>query len=76
MICILMNQIPSADDVRARLLPYTTGGLMRLSEVCGVPWTTLVKVRNGQTANPRLETVRALWPHLQVESGGNRQQAA
>lgn len=59
-----MNAIPSADEVRALLRPYTVGRLMTLGEKCGVPWTTLIKIRNGQTADPRLETVRAVWPAL------------
>lgn len=76
MLGPLMNQIPSADDVRALLLPYTTGDLMRLAEECGVPWTTLIKVRNGQTANPRLETVRAVWPYLHAATTDPTKQAA
>jgi predicted transcriptional regulator len=59
-----MNSIPSATEIRAALQPYTIGKLMKLSDVCGVPWTTLVKIRNGQTTDPRLETVRAVWPAL------------
>lgn len=59
-----MTSIPSADEVRALLQPYTVGRLMILGEQCGVPWTTLIKIRNGQTADPRLETVRAVWPAL------------
>lgn len=62
-----MSSIPSAADVRARLLPYSTSSLMRLGEKCGVPWTTLAKIRNGQTSDPRLETVRAVWPHLAAD---------
>ena len=76
MLWTLMNQIPSADEVRARLLRYTTAGLMRLAEKCGVPWTTLVKIRNGQTTDPRLETVRAVWPHLEPATADPAKQTA
>lgn len=30
----------------------------------GIPFTTLWKLRSGETDNPRLETVRSLLPHL------------
>jgi transcriptional regulator with XRE-family HTH domain len=35
-----------------------------LAERTGVPLPTLIKIRHGQTENPRIETVRALWPEL------------
>ncbi|MCB1891961.1 MAG: hypothetical protein KDF48_07075 [Rhodocyclaceae bacterium] len=39
-----------------------------LATLSGVPVTTLVKIRNGQTADPRIDTVRAFWPFVdQVE---------
>jgi predicted transcriptional regulator len=56
--------IPSPADVRAKLAPLTLAQLEDLAKRCDVPFTTLVKVRNGQTENPRLETVHAIWPAL------------
>jgi hypothetical protein len=35
-----------------------------LSRLSGVPWTTLRKIRDGETPNPRLETVRQFLPHM------------
>lgn len=56
--------IPSPSEVRAKLAPMTLAQLEQLATDSGVPFTTLVKVRNGQTENPRLETVHAIWPRL------------
>lgn len=60
----MRNPIPSPADVRARLFPLSAAQLESLASECGVPVTTLVKVRNGQTGNPRLGTVHAIWPRL------------
>jgi predicted transcriptional regulator len=54
--------IPSAAEFRAKLAPLTLAQLEALAKRCGVPFTTLVKIRNGQTGNPRLDTVRMVWP--------------
>jgi predicted transcriptional regulator len=56
--------IPSAEQVRAALKRVPTADLADLAASSGVPLPTLVKVRNGQTSNPRIETVRAVWPAL------------
>jgi hypothetical protein len=60
----MQQAIPSAADVRARLETLTAAALEALAQRSGVPITTLIKVRNGQTTNPRLETVRQFWPEL------------
>lgn len=60
----MSHVIPSAGEVRSRLQALEPGQLEALAQRSGVPVTTLIKVRNGQTANPRLETVRVIWPEL------------
>lgn len=58
------SPIPSAAQVRGALEPMTNAQLQSLAELSGVPFTTLWKVRSGETENPRIETVRMLWPHV------------
>jgi hypothetical protein len=56
--------IPSAADLAAKLVPMQTRQLMLLQHLSGVPYHTILKIRGGQSANPRLDTVRRLAPHL------------
>lgn len=65
----MQQAIPSAEEVRSRLLPLGPSQLEALAARAGVPVTTLIKVRNGQTENPRLETVRLIWPELLAAEG-------
>lgn len=65
----MSTTIPSAQEVRALLQPLNTQGLRALSRSAGVPFTTLWKVQKGETSDPRLETVRRLWPLLQPKAG-------
>jgi hypothetical protein len=60
----MLTEIPSAADVRSRLAAMPLAAVEALGERCGVPLATLIKIRNGQTDNPRIETVRAIWPEL------------
>lgn len=50
--------IPSAEQVSAMLRTLTLRQLNKLGEMSDVPAPTLTKIRNGQTANPGIETVR------------------
>ena len=59
----MTNEIPSALHVRAWLLPLTTPQLQRLSDLSGVPFGTLWKIRSGDTEDPRIETVRRIAAH-------------
>lgn len=61
-------QIPSAADVRARLGVLSRSQVIALAEKTGVPFTTLNKIRRGETEDPRIETVRLVWPEI---SGGS-----
>jgi predicted transcriptional regulator len=56
--------IPTPEQVRAELAALSYSQLLRLAEVSGVPFGTLQKVARGDTPNPRLNTVRGVWPHL------------
>lgn len=58
------NTIPSAEQVRQRL---QSSDLQQLADQSGVPFHTLLKIRRGETANPRLETVRSIWPLLAAQ---------
>jgi predicted transcriptional regulator len=60
--------IPSIDEVRARLAPLTLKQLDRLSELSGVPATTIYKIKLGTTTNPGVETLRKFMPHVQEAS--------
>ena len=66
------NDIPSSAQVRQWLAPLSVQQLRRLSEVSGVPLTTLWNIRAGHTKDPRLETVRQIAPHAiaAAEQGG------
>lgn len=60
----MQAKIPSADEVRAALGSLSMAQVHELSRLSGVPWTTLRKIRDGETPNPRLETVRQFAPHV------------
>jgi predicted transcriptional regulator len=64
------TSIPSAADVRASLMKLTHAQVILLAERSSVPFTTLWKVRNGDTKDPRLETVRQFMPHVAVFAEG------
>lgn len=57
---------PSAEQVRAQLAPLTLRQLDRLSELSGVPATTIYKIKRGETSNPGIETLRKFLPHVQA----------
>ena len=40
-------------------------GLQVVADKSGVPFHTLRKIRDGETENPRIETVRQFWPVVQ-----------
>jgi len=61
---MLKTEIPSAEEVKTALQDLTYAQMRQLSRLSGVAFTTLWKVRAGETLNPGLETVRALLPHI------------
>lgn len=66
------TQIPSGDEVRAALAPYSVAGVSALSLQSGVPAPTIAKIKWGETRDPRVSTVRLLWPLIAPRSSGGR----
>ena len=64
------QKIPTAADIRGRLVLLGHAQAKELSKISGVPFTTLWKIRSGETANPRIETVGQFF-HL-IESAKTR----
>lgn len=64
------STIPAAADVQAALMRLGHAQMHELSKLSGVPFTTLWKVRAGDTANPGIETVRKFMPHLASAEAG------
>lgn len=58
-----MNSIPTSQEIRELLLRLTHQQLRKLVAVSGVPFGTIWKIRNGDSSNPRIDTVRAIWWH-------------
>lgn len=56
--------IPSMVQVRERLELLSIAQTVKLAEAAGVPFHTLRKLRDGETTNPRIETVRLVWAAL------------
>lgn len=59
-----MDTVPSVSDVRAALLPLTLKQIVRLSEMSGVPWSTIYKIQRQETRDPGIETVRRFLPFI------------
>lgn len=60
--------IPGAAEVRDRLARLSYAQMRALAAASGVPFTTLWKVRTGETKNPGVETVRQFWPSIPAPS--------
>lgn len=60
------TEIPAAADVQAALKELGHAQMQRLADLSGVPFTTLWKVRQGDTKNPGIETVRTFMPHVEA----------
>ncbi len=63
--------LPSTADVRDRLRTMTRVQLQALADKTGIPFHTILKIQLGTTDNPRLETVRAIWPELVSMEGAS-----
>jgi predicted transcriptional regulator len=57
------TDLPSAERLRERLKVLRLAEVDALSTASGVPSSTLMKIRNGVTPNPGIETVRKFF-HL------------
>jgi predicted transcriptional regulator len=64
MLGVMNTSIPSPDQVRKRLAALGHADIKALADKTGAPFTTLWKIRAGDTTNPRIDTVRAIWPEL------------
>jgi hypothetical protein len=60
----MATQIPSAEDVRNKLAELERGQMQELSDLSGVPVTTLSNIRNSSKQGPTVDTLRKFWPHL------------
>lgn len=65
------TSIPSVDDLRESLRRLSHAETRKLAQDSGVPFTTLWKLRTGETRNPGIETVRTFLPHIQKPVGCN-----
>lgn len=66
----MTNEIPAAAAIREQLMPLRHGALQRLAKLSGVPATTLAKIRDGETKNPGIDTVRMFVPHIAQARAG------
>lgn len=57
-------EIPAVPDIAAGLRCLNMAQLHELANASLVPFTTLIKVRSGETVNPGIETVRKFLPLL------------
>jgi predicted transcriptional regulator len=53
--------------LRARLLPLGHSQLQKLALDSGVPFTTLWKIRSGETRNPGIDTARRFYPLVSAQ---------
>lgn len=60
--------IPTAAEVKGRLAALGYSEMQALAKSSGVPFTTLWKIRSGETPNPRIETVRLCYEALSTAS--------
>jgi hypothetical protein len=60
----MAKNLPSPEEVQAALKPLSVPDLQKLADASRVPFHTLLKIRDGQTENPRLGTVRQFWLHV------------
>lgn len=58
------GELPATETVRLRLSGLAHADIRQLAARSGVPFTTLWKIRSGETTNPGLDTVRRFWPEL------------
>jgi len=63
------TSIPATADIKARLAQLSHAQVQHLSSESGVPFTTIWKVRSGETQNPGIETVRQFARQLELVAG-------
>lgn len=60
------STIPPVTEIRGLLEKLGHAQVHELARASGVPFTTIWKVRSGETGNPGIETVRKWMPHLKL----------
>jgi hypothetical protein len=60
----MTTNFPPIAEIRGRLERLGHAGMQELSSISQIPFTTLWKIRSGETANPGIETVRGFYPHI------------
>lgn len=60
----LPTTLPTSEQIREALRPLRRAQLMRLATLSGVSWNTVQKIASGETADPRIDTVAAIVPHI------------
>lgn len=60
----MCTEIPTPETVRQRMADLGYPEIRSLSSVSGVPFTTLLKIKSGETSNPGIGTVGMFWGHL------------
>ena len=69
MLLSMNADIPTSSELRSKLTALSWAQVQELCRKTGAPFTTVWKIRSGETADPRLETVRLLWPELVSADG-------
>ena len=64
MICRMSTIIPTVAEVKESLTALNHAQLQGLADASGVPFPTLMKIRQGSTSNPGLLTVGKFYPVL------------
>ena len=62
----MLNQIPRAADIRAQLEKLGHAQTQELARLSNVPFSTLWKIRSGETTNPRIDTVCQFMGHIEA----------
>lgn len=70
------STIPSAEEVRERLRSLELAKVRDLANASGVPFTTLWKMRSGETKNPGIDTVRKVYSQIPPQALANAAQGA
>ncbi len=58
--------IPTAEEVSAALAPLSYAQMQELARLSKQALTTLWKIKTGETKDPGLSKVRAIWPHIEA----------
>ena len=58
------STFPGIEEVREALSPLSLSQREALAKLSGVPFTTIYKIKRGETRNPGIETVGQFMPHV------------